>query len=63
MFCPDGPILDVIVDLRIGSPTFLRWQAVQLDEAERHAVFSPPYAWWAAAWCQPRLPGPMPSCN
>lgn len=39
VFCPNGAILDIIVDLRVGSPTFLRWEAVQLDETERHAVF------------------------
>jgi dTDP-4-dehydrorhamnose 3,5-epimerase len=39
VFCPSGVILDVIVDLRVGSPTFLRWEAVRLDETSRRAVF------------------------
>ncbi|HUC22275.1 MAG TPA: dTDP-4-dehydrorhamnose 3,5-epimerase [Streptosporangiaceae bacterium] len=39
VFCPSGAILDVIVDLRIGSPTFMRWEAIRLDDADRSAVF------------------------
>ena len=39
VFCPSGALLDVIVDIRVGSPTFGRWEAVQLDETERRAVF------------------------
>jgi dTDP-4-dehydrorhamnose 3,5-epimerase len=37
--CASGSILDVIVDLRVGSPTYLRWEAVPLDDAERRGVF------------------------
>jgi dTDP-4-dehydrorhamnose 3,5-epimerase len=39
VFCPSGALVDVIVDLRVGSPTFLRWEAVRLDEDDRRAVF------------------------
>jgi dTDP-4-dehydrorhamnose 3,5-epimerase len=39
VFCPSGAILDVIVDLRVGSPTFMRWEAVRLDDTDRSAVF------------------------
>ena len=39
VFCPSGALLDVIVDLRTGSPTFLRWEAVRLDETDRRAAF------------------------
>jgi dTDP-4-dehydrorhamnose 3,5-epimerase len=37
--CASGSILDVIVDLRVGSPTYLRWEAVPLDDTERRGVF------------------------
>jgi dTDP-4-dehydrorhamnose 3,5-epimerase len=37
--CVAGAILDVVVDLRAGSPSFGRWETVQLDEEERKAVF------------------------
>ncbi|MEV6816992.1 dTDP-4-dehydrorhamnose 3,5-epimerase family protein [Micromonospora sp. NPDC051296] len=36
--CVSGAVLDVVVDLRLGSPTFGRWEAVRLDDANRHAV-------------------------
>ena len=37
--CVAGAILDVVVDLRSGSPSFGKWEAVQLDAGTRHAVF------------------------
>ncbi|MGW2719295.1 dTDP-4-dehydrorhamnose 3,5-epimerase [Streptomyces sp. NPDC001492] len=37
--CVRGAILDVVVDLRVGSPTFAEWEAVRLDEDTRHALF------------------------
>ena len=37
--CASGAIIDVVVDLRVGSPTYARWEAVQLDEEARRAVF------------------------
>jgi dTDP-4-dehydrorhamnose 3,5-epimerase len=37
--CPRGAVLDVVVDLRVGSPTFGRWEAVRLDDVTRRAVF------------------------
>jgi dTDP-4-dehydrorhamnose 3,5-epimerase len=37
--CAVGAILDVVVDLRAGSPTFGTWEAVPLDAATRRAVF------------------------
>ena len=39
VFCVNGAVLDVIVDLRVGSPGYGRWAAVRLDDAERRAVF------------------------
>ncbi|MEU5906782.1 dTDP-4-dehydrorhamnose 3,5-epimerase [Micromonospora sp. NPDC047467] len=37
--CVRGAVLDVIVDLRVGSPTFGRWEGVRLDDADRRAVY------------------------
>jgi dTDP-4-dehydrorhamnose 3,5-epimerase len=39
VYCPRGAVLDVIVDIRVGSPTFGRSEAVQLDETDRRAVY------------------------
>jgi dTDP-4-dehydrorhamnose 3,5-epimerase len=37
--CVQGAVLDVVVDLRRGSPSFGQWEAVRLDDAERRAVY------------------------
>ncbi len=37
--CVAGAILDVVVDLRAGSPTFAAWTAIRLDDESRRAVF------------------------
>ena len=37
--CAAGAVLDVVVDLRAGSPGFGKWEAVRLDDADRQAVF------------------------
>lgn len=37
--CVRGAVLDVIVDIRVGSPTFGQWEAVRLDDESKHAVF------------------------
>jgi len=33
------PVLDVIVDIRFGSPTFGEWESVRLDDQAHHAVY------------------------
>jgi dTDP-4-dehydrorhamnose 3,5-epimerase len=37
--CTHGALLDIIVDIRVGSPTFGRWEAVLLDDTDRRAVY------------------------
>jgi len=39
VMCSAGEILDVVVDIRVGSPTFGAHQAVTLDSDSRRAVF------------------------
>jgi dTDP-4-dehydrorhamnose 3,5-epimerase len=39
VYCPAGSVLDVIVDLRVGSPTFGKVDSVVLDDVDRRAVF------------------------
>ena len=40
--CIGGEIFDVAVDLRPGSPTFLRWHGVLLSEDNQRTVVVPP---------------------
>lgn len=37
--CVSGAVFDVVVDLRIGSPTYGRWDSVVLDDRTRNAVY------------------------
>ncbi|MBJ8346210.1 dTDP-4-dehydrorhamnose 3,5-epimerase family protein [Antrihabitans sp. YC2-6] len=37
--CVKGAFLDVIVDLRVGSPTFGTWDSVLIDDVDRRAVY------------------------
>jgi epimerase EvaD len=39
VYCPRGAFLDVVVDLRVGSPTFGEWDAVRIDATEFKAVY------------------------
>lgn len=36
---PRGSALDIVVDIRVGSPTFGRYDAVRLDDRDFRAVF------------------------
>jgi dTDP-4-dehydrorhamnose 3,5-epimerase len=37
--CVRGALVNFIVDLRVGSPTFGRWESVRLDDTDRKAVY------------------------
>lgn len=37
--CPKGAVLDVVVDIRVGSPTFGAWDSVLLDDRDRRAIY------------------------
>ncbi|MDQ2638954.1 MAG: dTDP-4-dehydrorhamnose 3,5-epimerase [Actinomycetota bacterium] len=37
--CVRGAVFDVAVDIRIGSPTFGRWDTVQLDDRTRRTIY------------------------
>jgi dTDP-4-dehydrorhamnose 3,5-epimerase len=37
--CAAGAVLDVVVDIRVGSPTFGAWDAVLLDDVDRRAIY------------------------
>jgi dTDP-4-dehydrorhamnose 3,5-epimerase len=39
--CARGAILDVVVDLRRGSPTFGEWEAFELTDANLRSVYCP----------------------
>jgi len=40
--CVNGRVFDAIVDVRRGSPTFLRWFGVELGAGDFTAVYVPP---------------------
>lgn len=37
--CVRGAVLDVVVDIRVGSPTFGHWDSVLLDDVDRRAIY------------------------
>ncbi|WP_069173124.1 dTDP-4-dehydrorhamnose 3,5-epimerase [Streptomyces griseus] len=37
--CVRGAVLDVIVDIRVGSPTYKQWEAVRLDDVDHRSVY------------------------
>ena len=37
--CFEGRILDIVVDIRVGSPTFGQWDAAELDAQSRTGLF------------------------
>ena len=41
VYCPRGRLLDIVVDLRVGSPTFGQWDTVELDDTTLNCVYVP----------------------
>ncbi len=39
--CPEGRVYDVILDLRKDSPSYLKWEAVELSEDNGKSVYIP----------------------
>lgn len=39
--CPKGRLYDVVADVREGSPTYLQWYGVWLDEHSKRQLFVP----------------------
>lgn len=39
--CARGEILDVVVDIRRGSPTYGEWEAHELDDESHHQLYVP----------------------
>jgi len=39
--CARGRIWDVVVDIRVGSPTFGEWEGFTLDDLEGHSLYIP----------------------
>jgi dTDP-glucose 4,6-dehydratase len=39
VLCTWGALLDVVVDVRVGSPTFGQWDAIRLDAGKGQAVY------------------------
>lgn len=39
VYCPRGRVLDVVIDIRVGSPTYGWHDAVVLDDVQRRAVY------------------------
>lgn len=39
--CARGAILDVVVDIRSGSPGFGRWEGFRLDDQDHHQLYVP----------------------
>ncbi|UED83235.1 dTDP-4-dehydrorhamnose 3,5-epimerase family protein [Streptomyces profundus] len=41
VYCPRGEALDIVVDLREGSPTFGAWDVVRMDQSAFRAMYFP----------------------
>lgn len=41
VYCAQGAALDIVVDIRVGSPTYGKWDAVRLDPVDFRAMYFP----------------------
>ncbi|WP_328843056.1 dTDP-4-dehydrorhamnose 3,5-epimerase family protein [Streptomyces sp. NBC_00258] len=41
VYCAQGRALDAVVDIRLGSPTFGKWDVVEVDAVSYRAVYVP----------------------
>lgn len=39
--CTRGAVIDFVIDIRVGSPTFGQWDSVRLDDVDRRAIYIP----------------------
>lgn len=37
--CAHGAVMDFVVDIRVGSPTYGQWDSVLLDDVDRRAIY------------------------
>jgi epimerase EvaD len=41
VYCARGTALDIVIDIRVGSPTFGQWDAVLMDQQDHRATYFP----------------------
>ncbi|MEU5264278.1 dTDP-4-dehydrorhamnose 3,5-epimerase family protein [Amycolatopsis sp. NPDC021455] len=41
VYCARGKALDIVLDIRVGSPTFGKWDAVLMDQQDHRAMYFP----------------------
>lgn len=41
VYCPKGSALDIVVDIRVGSPTYGQWDTVLMDQNDFRAMYFP----------------------
>jgi dTDP-4-dehydrorhamnose 3,5-epimerase len=39
VYCPRGALMDFVIDIRDGSPTFGAWDSVRLDDVDRRGIY------------------------
>lgn len=39
VMAPKGAVLDFVIDIRVGSPTYGQWDSVLLDDVDRRAIY------------------------